>query len=279
MPYSRGVEVASGLNFPEGPVWWNGAVHVVEVLGGTLARWEPREGVTRVVTLGGGPSGSALGHDGALYVSQNGGVGTAHRTQPGVQRVTPDGRVTMLCTEIDGIPLGAPSDVVLGPDGRLYITDPGDVIDPTAEVRPGRIFALDPVTGDGELVVELGAVYPNGIAFDPAGRLVWSESFGMRLGTLDDTGAPSVLSEMPPTHMPDGLRFDEQGLLYVASPTAGCVVVLDGGRPVTELACGPGLVTSCCFVAGDLFVTAAGASPIGHPEQAGPGTIWRFRRS
>src|SRR5581483_5093889 len=192
--------------------------------------------------------------------------------------IDPDGAVTMVCTEVDGLALRAPSDLVTGPDGRLYLTDPGDVIDPAGDVRPGRIFALDPATGKGELVIELGPVYPNGIAFDAGGRLLWSESFSMRLGVLGPDGAAEVLVELPKTHMPDGLRFDRDGLLYVASPTASCVMVLDGTETVAELNCGDGLVTSCCFVDGDLYVTAAGSSPIGRPEQARPGTIWRFPR-
>jgi gluconolactonase len=233
-----------------------------------------------VATPGGGPSGTALGADGALYVSQNGGVGTPNRTQAGIQRIDPDGTVTMVCTQVDGLALRAPSDLVAGPDGRLYISDPGDVIDPSGDVCPGRIFAFDPATGGGELAVELGPVYPNGIAFGPSGRMVWSESFGMRLGALGASGEAEVLVELPGTHMPDGMRFDADGLLYVASPTASCVMVLDGGSEiVAELSCGDGLVTSCCFVDGDLYVTAAGASPIGRPEEAKPGTIWRFRRS
>jgi gluconolactonase len=278
LPYAEGEEVASGLVFPEGPVWWNDALHLVEVLGGTLARWAPGEGVRRVAAPGGGPSGTAVGVDGALYLSQNGGVGTPNRTPSGIQRVDLDGSVTMVCTEVGGRAFGAPSDLVTGPDGRLYVTDPGDVIDPHGEVRPGRIFALDPRTGEGEMVVELGPVYPNGIAFDPLGRLVWSESFSRRLATLRPDGRPEVLVELPPTHMPDGMRFDDHGLLYVASPTAGCVMVLAGTELIAELNCGDGVVTSCCFVAGDLYVTAAGASPIGRPEEAEPGTIRRFSR-
>jgi len=281
VPYREGEEVASGLVFPEGPVWWDGALHVVEVLGGTLTRWRHDGGLERVSTLGGGPSGTALGTDGALYVSQNGGVGTPNRTRPGIQRVEPDGAVTMVCTELGGLALGAPSDLTTGPDGRLYLTDPGDVIDPAGDVRPGRIFAVDPATGQGELVVELGPVYPNGIAFDAGGRLLWSESFGMRLGALGPSGAPEVLLELPKTHMPDGMCFDDRGLLYVASPTASCVLVLDGSGTeiLAELPCADGLATSCCFVEGDLYVTVAGASEIGHPEDAKPGTLWRFRSS
>jgi len=279
VPYAEGEAVASGLIFPEGPLWWNDALHVVEVLGGTVARWVPAEGVSRVATPGGGPSGTTLSCDGALYISQNGGIGTPDRTQPGIQRIDLDGTVTMVCTELDGLALRAPSDLVTGPDGWLYITDPGDVIDPCGDVRPGRIFALDPTTGKGELVVELGPVYPNGVAFDPSGRLSWSESFSMRLGFLGQGGQAEVLVELPRTHMPDGMRFDAQGLLYVSSPTASCVMVLDGAELIAELNCGDGLVTSCCFVDGDLYVTAAGASPIGRPEEAKPGTIWRFRRT
>lgn len=279
VPYSHGEEVASGLIFPEGPVWWNGALHMVEVLGGTITRWTEADGLTRVATTGGGPSGTTLAADGTLYVSQNGGVGTPTRTQAGIQRVEPDGAVKMAFTSIGGLDLSAPSDLVTGPDGRLYVSDPGDVIDPSGDVRPGRIFAVDPSTGEGKLVVELGPVYPNGIAFAPDGRLTWSESFSQRISVLGADGAPELLLQLPPTHMPDGMRFDDSGLCYVASPTASVVMVLDGASVVAELACGDGLVTSCCFVAGDLFVTAAGASPIGRPEEAKPGTLWRFRRT
>lgn len=279
VPYGAGEVVASGLNFPEGPVWWNGALHMVEVLGGTLARWTDSGGLTRVASPGGGPSGTALAADGTLYISQNGGVGTPTRTQAGIQRVEPDGTVKMAFTSIGGHDLSAPSDLVAGPDGRLYISDPGDVIDPAGDVRRGRIFAVDPDTGDGELVVELGPVYPNGIAFFPDGRLTWSESFSRRISVLGSDGAPELLLRLPPTHMPDGMRFADDGLCYVASPTASAVLVLDSGTQVAELACGDGLVTSCCFVDGDLYVTAAGASPIGRPEEAKPGTLWRFRRT
>jgi gluconolactonase len=278
LAYREGEVVGSGFVFPEGPVFWNGAIHVVEVLNGTLARWSEPDGVTRVAATGGGPSGTALSADGRLYVSQNGGVGTPSRYQPGVQRVSADGVVEMVFTEVAGEALRAPSDLVLGPDGRLYVSDPGDVIDPAGEVCPGRIFAIDPVTGAGELVAQVGPVYPNGITFLGDGRLAWSESFAFRVSTLNGDGGCEVLIELPPTHMPDGLRVDGEGHLYVASPTASSVLVFAGQDLVAELSCGDGQVTSSCFVDGDLYVTAAGAAPIGRPQDAKPGELWRFRR-
>ena len=62
-------EIASGLQFPEGPVALeDGSVLVVEVARKTLTRIR-RDGVVQVVaTLGGGPIGAAIGPDGRCYV-------------------------------------------------------------------------------------------------------------------------------------------------------------------------------------------------------------------
>ena len=68
--------------------------------------------------------------------------------------------------------------------------------------RPtGRIFAVDPSSGDGELVIELGPVFPNGIAFLADGTLVWTESFSRRVMALVD-GAAEVVVELPERHSP-----------------------------------------------------------------------------
>ncbi len=68
------IEVASGLEFPEGPVWMpDGSVLVVEIKRGTLSRVEPDGTVKVVAETGGGPNGAAIGPDGAVYVCNNGG--------------------------------------------------------------------------------------------------------------------------------------------------------------------------------------------------------------
>src|SRR5262249_31800259 len=67
-------EIASGLRFPEGPIAMaDGSVILVEIARGTLTRvWG--QGKTEVIaTLGDGPNGAALGPDGAVYVTNNGG--------------------------------------------------------------------------------------------------------------------------------------------------------------------------------------------------------------
>src|SRR5260370_29093278 len=69
-------ELASGLQFPEGPIALpDGSVIVVEMRRQTLSRVTPGGQVEIIAELGGGPNGAALGPDGRLYVANNAGPG------------------------------------------------------------------------------------------------------------------------------------------------------------------------------------------------------------
>jgi len=229
-----------------------------------VSRWTAAAGVERVAATGGGPNGATLGPDGALYVTQNGGMTPDTRTTAGIQRVDADGDVALVLTSVAGRALEGPNDLAFGPDGRLWFTDPRGPADPSRNDRSGRLFAVDLASGEGEVVLEVGPVFPNGIAFLPDGTLVWTESFSRRVMTLAD-GRPRLLIELPDRHAPDGLCIGDDGRLYVASTYAHCVSVLDGGEIVDRLVCGDGMVTNCCFGGTDLYVT-----------ESRRGTLWRF---
>ena len=112
--------VATGLQFPEGPVAMDdGSVVLVEIAAGRITRVQPDGSTTTVAEPGGGPNGLAVGPDGALYVTNNGGCFDWHEvlglTFPGspppaswpghgsLQRVDLDtGAVTTLVTECGG---------------------------------------------------------------------------------------------------------------------------------------------------------------------------------
>ena len=162
--------IATGLGFPEGPVWMDQGLYAVDIEAGWVVRWTAERGVERIAETGGGPNGATLGRDGALYVTQNGGVRSASRRTPGIERVTLDGEVATVTTEVAGVTLDAPNDLAFGPDGRLYFTDPRGAPDPHLNREPGRLFAWDVAAGVGELVLELGAVFPNGMASPPTAR-------------------------------------------------------------------------------------------------------------
>ncbi len=254
----EGQIVASGLGFPEGPVWHEGSVYFTEITGGRISRLSPQGEVEVVAGTGGGPNGAALGPDGALWVTQNGGMTREGRVTAGIQRVTLEGAVTMFVTELGGVTLEGPNDLAFGPDGRLWFTDPRGAADPAHNDKPGRLFVVDIESGKGELVAEVGSVFPNGIAFDAAGSLMWTESFTRRVMRLVD-GAPELVVQLPDRHMPDGMCLGTDGLLYVASTYAHCVSVVDlsGGSAeiVERLMCGDGMPTNCCFAGTSLYVT------------------------
>ena len=55
-------EIASGLQFPEGPVWLpDGSVVLVEIARGAVTRVHPDGRTSLVAETGGGPNGAALG--------------------------------------------------------------------------------------------------------------------------------------------------------------------------------------------------------------------------
>ena len=139
----RGVEVrelASGLAFPEGPVWMpDGSVVLVEIRGGRVTRIAPDGAQETVATPGGGPNGAAIGPDGALYVCNNGGfewheVGglTLPGNQPAdysggrIERVDlATGEVAELYRACGDHALRGPNDLVFDAHGGFWFTDHG----------------------------------------------------------------------------------------------------------------------------------------------------------
>lgn len=272
--------LATGLVFPEGPaVLDDGRVAFVEVNASAVSIWEPGGGARRLANTGGGPNACCLGSDGCLYVTQNRGlVGSwrAERVMPGaIQRVSIEtGKVEMLVTEVDGIPLRQPNDLAFGPDGRLYFTDPG-YFDLDNRPDPGRIFALGP-GGTGELLVELEATYPNGILVEDDGSLVWAESYPRRLCRRRPSGTIETMPTIPRGDaIPDGLAVGPGGVLYVSVLFAGGIQRLGpGGENLGVLPVGA-INSNCTFGGSSLYVTDFGTNPVAEVLEPG-GVLWRI---
>ena len=266
----QGELVAERLAFPEGPVWHDGALYFVEIAAGAVSRFDPDHGVARCALPGGGPNGATLcvrAPNNLLYVTQNGGMTRDNRQPPGIQCIAighAAAEVSVVTHEVAGMKLEQPNDLAFGPDGRLYFTDPRGLPDPARNNSPGRIFRWDLEHGSGELLLELEAVFPNGIAFDRDGTLLWTETFPRRVMALRD-GKPEVVAELPIRHFPDGFCLDEEGRLYIASTYGHCVTIVENGKVLDKLMCGDGMPTNCCFAGTDLYVT-----------ESRHGTLWRF---
>ena len=266
--------LASGLGWPEGPaVLPDGSIAFVEMYRSQVSVFREGRGVERLADTGGGPNATILGSDGLLYVTQNGGIdGPFHAERmmpPSIQRISQTGGVEVLLTEVDGVTLRAPNDLVFGPDGRLYFTDPG-VYEPDFPSSPGYLFAVD-ATGKGEVLAELPPVYPNGLVAEPDGSIVWVESYTRAVRRRHPDGTIIDLHRFAdPLAVPDGLKADTAGNLYITATAAGGICVLGpGGEPVDFLSVGL-VPTNCVFVRdGVLIVTDGGHTGVDAAERTG----------
>jgi gluconolactonase len=254
--------LASGLGWPEGPsVLPDGGIAFVEMYRSQVSVFRKGCDVERLADTGGGPNATIVGSDGLLYVTQNGGIdGPFHAERmmpPSIQRITAAGEVEVVLTEVAGITLRAPNDLVFAPDGRLYFTDPGQY-EPDEPSIPGYIFAVD-FHGSGEVIAELAPVYPNGLVAEPDGGIVWVESYTRAVKRWRPGGEIVELHLFEdPLSVPDGLKADVDGNLYITVTAAGGLRVLDpAGRPVDFVPTG-GIPTNCAFGDGVLYVTDGG---------------------
>jgi gluconolactonase len=266
--------LASGLGFPEGPVVLaDGRIVFCDGNTGELLAYGD-ESVSPYARTGGSPWGTVLGTDGAVYVTQGGNVPGSGDTSAvsGIQRVSPDGTVELLFSEVAGYQLYGPNDLAFGPDGRLYFTESGTEQDFRFEVRvPGRLFAVDS-SGAGEMLLERPGVYPNGIAFDAEQRLYWTESMAHRVCRLD-AGEPVTFCQLSDDHVPDGMAFAADGRLFVATTVSGGVTVISpDGEVLAEIPLGEH-ATNCAFDGSALYVAATRAADIEASQRTG--TFWR----
>ena len=222
--------VAAGLSWPEGPtVLPDGRLVFVESYRSQLTVLGSDRIPRRFAYVAGAPNSCVLGTSGWVYVCQNGGtVGpwrAAEMVAPSIQRVREGGAPEVLVTEVEGIRLNGPNDLVFASDGRLIFTDPGTYNPGNPD--PSYIHALAP-DGTARVVVAFPEpVFPNGLVVEADGSIVWGESYTGHVrrrrpdGIIDDLGR--LLGTRP---TPDGMKIGADDRLFIADIAAGGIRVL-----------------------------------------------------
>jgi len=206
--------VATGYTFTEGPAWSrDGYLIFSDVPADKLLQFTPGEAATIYRGNANGANGNTFDAQGRLYTCES------HSRR--VTRTDKKGKIDVLADRWQGRRLNAPNDIVVRKDGNIYFTDPafGNQQD-TAELDFQGVFRISR-RGDLELVARSKS-RPNGIAISPDGRILYvadSDERKVRAWDLDRSGAASgervVIGGVD--GVPDGLRVDEKGNLYVVA--------------------------------------------------------------
>lgn len=272
--------LAAGFTWAEGPVWVadGGYLLLSDVPRNRMYRWTPGA------------------HAANLFLEPSGGSETKGFREPGSNGLKPGGpgrlliadsgnraialldlrtkRKRLLAERFQGKRLNSPNDLVVGPDGAIWFTDPAyglEGIDdsPLKEQEADRVYRLAP---DGTVTaVESELHFPNGIAFSPDGRTLYVSNSDPKNAVIlaFDVSAEGKVSDrrvfadmtalagkgLP--GLPDGMTVDERGNLWATGP-GGVHVFTPQGRELGLISTGSA-ISNCTFGGPDgrtLFMTS-----------------------
>src|SRR4029077_18359437 len=183
--------VASDFGFTEGPVWDpSGFLYVSDEVQNKIYRvfLDANKDFGRkeeVISLG--------DPDGNTYDRQHRLIDCASVLRA-IIAVTPDGKYTILADHYEGKKFNSPNDVVIGPDGAIYFTDPTlDLVEGQQQEIPFQgVYRLDEKGGVRLLTKDL--TQPNGLAFSPDGKHMYVDDSEQRNIRVYDVARDGALS-------------------------------------------------------------------------------------
>lgn len=232
--------VATGFTFTEGPIWNEKGQFLLfsDMPGDVRRRWSESGGVEQIMKPSNKCNGMVYDADGNLLVCE-------HVTSSLV-RERPDGTRKPIATHYRGKQLNSPNDVITRSDGTIYFSDPiygrvpGFGIEREQELSFQGVYRVPAGGGEPELVVgEDEFEQPNGLCFSPDESLMYINDTPRALIRLYDAQADGTLSGGRPFFdgigsgvieegVPDGMKCDERGNVWVTGPGGVWVISPEG---------------------------------------------------
>lgn len=240
-------QVATGFTFTEGPIWNHaeGFLLFSDMPGDVRRKYTPGEGVVEVMNPSNQGNGMTYEPSGALLVCE-------HTTSLLVREHT-DGTRETVASHFEGKELNSPNDVCVRSDGSIYFSDPWYGRMPVFGLERERelgfqgVFRIPPGGGDPELVVDRDEYeQPNGVCFSPDESLMYVNDTPRALIDVYDVNADGSLenrrrffegigSGVIEEGIPDGMKCDERGNVWVTGP-GGVWVISAGGEHLGTIA-------------------------------------------
>ena len=237
-------QLGTGFTFTEGPIWNHDGQFLLfsDMPGDTRRRWDESSGIQVVASPSNKGNGMTLDADGRLIVCE-------HSTSCLV-RMDPDGSGSsreVLASHYEGQELNSPNDVCVKSDGSIWFSDPWYGRMPVFGLERERelgwqgVFRVAPGGGDPQLVVEQDEYeQPNGLCFSPDESLLYINDTPKAWIKVYDVGSDGSLSNGRmffegvgtgdiEKGIPDGMKCDEEGNIWVTGP-GGVWVISSGGE-------------------------------------------------
>ena len=257
-PDSKVRQIADGLQFTEGPVWYaaDGCLLFSDIPNDTIHKWTQAKGLEVWRKPSRNTNGNAVDPAGRLVSCEHSGRQ--------VSRTGKDGKVEVLCSTYKGKRLNSPNDACVAADGTIWFTDPPYGIKPDqVEQEANYVFRLDPGAKE-PVVVASDFGRPNGICLSPDGKTLYVADSDrakhhirrFRIKADKTLEGGEVFCTIEPGG-PDGIRCGSQGRVYSSAGDGVQVFSPDGkriGRIVTPLS-----AANCAFGGPEfktLFITA-----------------------
>lgn len=228
-------KLATGFIWAEGPVWFSelNELRFSDIPNNRMMRWSPVSGLSVFRQPSQRTNGHTRDREGNMISCEHGGRC--------VSRSYLDGRYEVLVTHWEGKRFNSPNDVVVKSDGTIWFTDPPygiisdhEGIKAESEIGKNQVYRFDPASGELSVVAD-DFDRPNGLAFSPDEKELYiadsgyarGHGFGFEEGrprhvrgftvvngkTLKDSRVVAVINEK----VPDGLRVDTEGLLWISA--------------------------------------------------------------
>jgi gluconolactonase len=224
-------KLATGFTFTEGPIWNKEGRFLLfsDMPGDVRRRWDQESGVQEVMRPSNKGNGMTFDLDGRLLVCE-------HSTSSLV-RIDPDGTGSgreVVASHYEGKELNSPNDVIVADDGSIYFSDPWYGRMPVFGVERDRelgfqgVYRIAPGGGDPQLLVD-DFEQPNGLCFSPDASLLYindTPRAHIRVFDAQPDGTiangrmffENIGSGVIEEGIPDGMKCDEHGNIYVTGP-------------------------------------------------------------
>jgi gluconolactonase len=296
--------VCEGLEFPEGPIAMaDGSVILTEIKAQRLSRIAPDGRRETVAEVPGGPNGAAIGPDGAIWITNNGGafewLDMGGLTIPGptpashkggaLQRLDPkSGKLETVYDACEGKRLVGPNDLVFDKQGGVWFSDHG------CSTPDGRKFGgIYYAKTDGSAISRQRdhLVSPNGIGLSPDEKVVYLADTNLGRLWAFDVESPGVLAAGPgfapgrvvhnlqDYQLLDSLAVEAGGKVCVATIINGGITAFDPDGSIEHFAVPDLVTTNICFGGADMrdaWITASSTGKLYKTRWPRPGLKLNF---